>query len=362
MGRKFLFFLCLWFCLLRFGTAAEFSGSGQITSWLDLPDQEKAGLGLRYIPEFFWSAPEYALDIDLALNGNLVSGVDSKLKPHRLWARWSDAQIEARFGLQKVNFGSATLFRPLQWFDSLDPLDPLGFTEGVKGALLRYYLPNNANFWLWGLAGNDELKGAEIIPTAKHTAEFGGRLQLPVCNGEAGLTYHQRRIDFGASPTFSLLSEEITSERRLGLDGKWDIGIGVWFEAAYAAVDLGQQDDQILQALEKQYHSTIGADYTFDLGNGLHVLLEKYNLDTDIYRAGRGRNTQACGALVDYPVGLYDTVSIIQYYAEKNDSLSLRWQRTYDELVLQFLAKLTPDYTEKNKTTGAIQALLSYNY
>jgi hypothetical protein len=358
MGRKLLFI----FCLFQFILSAELSGGGQVTSWLNLPDREKAELGLRYIPEFFWSAPEYALDIDLALNGNLASGTDGKLKLHRLWARWSDAQIEARLGLQKINFGSATLFRPLQWFDSLDPLDPLGYTEGVKGALLRYYLPNNANFWLWGLAGNAELKGAETIPTAKHTGEFGGRLQLPVFNGEAGLTYHQRRIDFGASPTFSLLSDEIASERRLGLDGKWDIGIGVWFEAVYSTTDIDRQDNPILRALEKQYHSTLGADYTFDLGNGLHVLLEKYNLDTDIYHADRNHNTSACGVLIDYPVGLYDTVSVIQYYAEKNDNLSLRWQRTYDDWVWQFLATAAPDYTAEKKTSGALQILLSYNY
>ncbi|GBR72723.1 hypothetical protein NO1_0219 [Candidatus Termititenax aidoneus] len=337
------------------------SGGGQLTGWLNLPEQEKTELGLRYIPEFFWSAPEYALDIDLALNGSLTSGADSKLKIHRLWSRWSTAQMEIRFGLQKVNFGSATLFRPLQWFDTLDPLDPLGFTESVKGLLLRYYLPNNANFWLWGLYGNDELKGPEIVPAKKQDLEFGGRLQLPVFNGEAGLTYHQRRLDFGRSPTFSMQSDEITPERRIGLDGKWDLGIGIWLEAAHIAADI---DNKFLRDLylENQYHSTIGADYTFDLGNGLHVLIEKYNLDTDLYRADRNHNTQAYGALADYPVGLYDTVSVIQYYAKKNDSLSLRWQRTYDDWVWQFLATAAPDYTAQKKTTGALQVLLSYNY
>ena len=348
MGRKLLLSFCLLLGLLHWCSATE--SSGQLTGWLDLPEQEKAELGLRYLPEFFWSAPEYGLDIDLALNGHLASGTDSKLKLHRLWARWSDAQIEARLGLQKINFGSATLFRPLQWFDSLDPLDPLGFTEGVNGLLVRYYLPNNANFWLWGLWGNEELKGAEIMPTRKHEPEFGGRWQLPVFNGEAGLTYHQRRVD-----------EVIASERRLGIDGKWDINIGVWFEAAYITTDL-DQDNPILQALAKQYHSTLGADYTFDLGNGLHVLLERYNLDTDIYRADRNHNTSAYGVLIDYPVSLYDTVSVIQYYAAKKDSLSLRWQRTYDDWVWQFLATAAPDYSAEKKTTGALQILLSYNY
>jgi len=53
--------------------------------------------------------------------------------------------------LQKINFGSATLFRLLMWFDRIDPRDPLKLTDGVYGLLLRYYFHNNTNIWLWGL-------------------------------------------------------------------------------------------------------------------------------------------------------------------------------------------------------------------
>ena len=57
-------------------------------------------------------------------------------------------------GLQKINFGSATMLRPLMWFDQVDPRDPLQLTDGVWGVLGRYYFLNNANIWLWGLYGN----------------------------------------------------------------------------------------------------------------------------------------------------------------------------------------------------------------
>ena len=51
--------------------------------------------------------------------------------PTAAWLRLSTSRFEARVGLQKINFGSATLFRPLMWFDSLDPRDPLQITDGV---------------------------------------------------------------------------------------------------------------------------------------------------------------------------------------------------------------------------------------
>ena len=338
--------------------ALSFEHQGQITAQFEQKDKEKLSAGLRYVPEFYYSLPEYALDFDIALNAYAVTNTDSKTKVHRLWTRWSNEQLELRIGLQKINFGSAILFRPLQWFDSMDPLDPLGFTEGVQGILVRYYLPNNANFWLWSLHNNQDLKGTELIPTAKNNGEFGGRLQIPVLNGETGLTYHQRRVDFAASQLYAPISTEIAPEQRLGLDGKWDIGIGIWVEA----VQISTQTDIEDLYPAKQYLSTIGADYTLGIGNGLRVLVEKFNLDTNLEVKSRNINSQVYGIMADYPLGLYDTLSLVQYYAERNDSLSLNWRRTYDDLILQLTATLAPDYSEKNKTTGALQMMISYNY
>ena len=56
---------------------------------------------------------------------------DGGLKPYRLWTRYSSDQFELRLGLQKINFGSASMLRPLMWFDQMDPRDPLHLTDGV---------------------------------------------------------------------------------------------------------------------------------------------------------------------------------------------------------------------------------------
>lgn len=345
------------FLLLLNMLSANLEHSGQLMWQFDQPDKEKLSASARYLPEFTYSLPEYNLDFNFRLNARAATETDSRTKIHRLWARYNGEQLEIRAGLQQLDFGPAMLFRPLQWFDSIDPLDPLGFTEGVQGMLVRYYFPNNANFWLWGLV-NNELKGTEIIPTAKNRGEFGGRLQVPVFNGEAGLTYHQRQMDFGQSPTFSIFSQNLAPEERFGLDGKWDIGIGFWLEAA----QISARTDIADFYPEKQYQSTIGVDYTFAIGNGLHVLVEKFNLDTKLEADSKAINSQVYGIMADYPLSLYDTVSLAQYYAEKNDSLSLQWRRTYDNLLFQFGGTVLPDYSDKNKTTGILQAMISYNY
>ena len=117
------------------------------------------------------------------------------------------------------------------WFDRIDPRDPLQLTDGVYATLARYYFLNNANVWFWFLYGNDEPKGWELLSTTKKQPEYGGRIQLPLYTGELGLSYHRRQvgpdsINFsGIAGNYSKLEED-----RIGLDGKWDIGPGVWFE------------------------------------------------------------------------------------------------------------------------------------
>jgi hypothetical protein len=153
---------------------------GQASSWLlSHPGSPADGqIGIRYIPDLL---VESKLTDGLTVEGessvNAVASVlwtgsghpvyDYGLALYRAWVRLSTDRFEARVGLQKLTFGSAMMFRPLMWFDRIDPRDPLQLTEGVYGLLLRYTYQNNANFWLWGLYGNNGAKGWEISPTVK---------------------------------------------------------------------------------------------------------------------------------------------------------------------------------------------------
>ncbi len=54
---------------------------------------------------------------------------------HRAWVRLASTHFEARVGRQRISFGSASLFRPLMWFDRVDARDPTQVQRGcLRGA------------------------------------------------------------------------------------------------------------------------------------------------------------------------------------------------------------------------------------
>jgi hypothetical protein len=70
----------------------------------------------------------------------------SDIAGRRVWIRLASPRFEARVGLQQISFGSASIFRPLMWFDGLDARDLMQFTNSVYGALARYLTAGNASF------------------------------------------------------------------------------------------------------------------------------------------------------------------------------------------------------------------------
>ena len=290
-------------------------------------------LGAEASANAFGSASPFSLDDTLA---------EGDVKPYRAWLRLATSRFEARVGLQKLNFGSATLFRPLMWFDSLDPRDPLQITDGVYGLLLRYYTRGNANFWAWGLYGNDERRGWDIAPSDKKAPEFGGRVQVPLFKGEVAATYHRRKaaID-GLAPIMDPLNPlpvPPVPEDRVAVDGKWDIGVGVWFEGTLI------HQKTILLPLPYQRALTLGLDYTFGLGNGLNALAEQFWLESSPRAFGPGDGLSFSGLLLRYPLGILDEITGIFYYDWKNRSVYrfAGWKRTYDSLSLNLMLFWNP--------------------
>jgi len=317
--------------------AVDSSFRGQLSGWLTGNTAEPgiSQLGLQYIPEWTLStklgaglAADLMLSLDAGSAADFAKSRETKitgdLEPYRLWLRLGGDRFEARIGLQKINFGSASLFRPLRWFDRIDPRDPLKRTAGVKGLLLRYYFPGNANIWFWGLLGNDDPKGWETLPTRKKGLEFGGRLQLPVPAGEAGVTFHHRR----AQPAGLLNDFEPAAidENRFALDCKLDITIGLWFEIAAV------QRDTSLPLLRHQHMWTLGADYTFPLGNGLRILAEYSQTARTNRFFGAGEHSGFLGLSANYLITMLDQATAIYYWdhTRSDHYLWLNWQRTTD--------------------------------
>ncbi|MGA7161793.1 MAG: hypothetical protein WBZ48_12365 [Bacteroidota bacterium] len=333
-------FIALCFCVVETALSQTEDFHGQASGWASANHDSSPGSqgGLRYIPDLLVEqklSDQFDANMELSLNAFTTAQYaegqpptyEGQIKPYRGWIRLSTDKFEMRVGLQKINFGSAMIFRPLMWFDRVDPRDPLQLTDGVYAMLLRYSFLNNANIWLWGLYGNNDTKGWELVPTEKKTSEFGGRVQSPLWSGEIGLTYHHRRADL--SPLIRLpigTGSLIAPEDRLGLDGKWDVGIGLWFES----VMIRQESDFLQNKYQRQ--GTVGADYTFDVGNGLYVATEYFRSDNPKMPFGSGDGTGFSALSANYPLGVVDQVSAILYRDWNNEEWYrlLTWQRTYD--------------------------------
>ena len=293
------------------------------------------------------------------------SDFNGKIKNYRAWARYSTRQFELRAGLQKINFGSASILRPLMWFDQVDPRDPLGLTDGVWGILGRYYFLNNANLWLWGLYGNNKPKGWEIASTTKNKIEFGGRLQMPLSIGEIALSYHQRKADFSeVSPEFSTLND--IPESRIGFDTKLDVVVGLWLEASWVFKDA------YLGMFKNQEIINIGTDYTFGVGNGLSATFEQLVMSYD-QNAFAFENVTSFSLLnVSYPIGMFDNLSAIIYYnwTDKKAYNFINWQKQFNNITLYVMAYWNPkDYqiptqnTEQTLFAGkGIQLMFVFNH
>ncbi len=328
------------FCSGRTALSQTEDLHGQASGWMSANHDSSTGAvgGLRYIPDLLLGgkiSDQFDANMELSLNAfataryakDELASYDEEVKPYRGWVRLSTEKFEVRLGLQKINFGSAMIFRPLMWFDRVDPRDPLQLTDGVYAVLARYTFLNNANIWLWDLYGNNDTKGWELTPTEKKTSEYGGRVQLPLWTGELAVTYHHRRADLSSLiPVPIDTSSLIAPEDRLGLDGKWDVGIGVWFEAV-----LIRQENNFLQ-MQYQRLWTVGADYTFAAGNGLYAATEYFRSDNprEPFASSVGHEFSALS--LSYPIGVVDQVSAM-FYRDWNNRDWYRlmtWQRTYD--------------------------------
>ena len=358
--------------------AQDMGFRGQLSTWASWIDEgSKAQVGGRYIGELSLAddlSPTWQLNGEAAFDAHGSGLIDDlndmegngDIDPYRLWLRLATPQFEARAGLQKISFGSASLLRPLMWFDTLDPRDPLQLTDGVYGLLGRYTFLNNANIWLWGLYGNDDLRGWETIPTDEDEIEWGGRMQVPLGTGELGLSYHHRQAD-PSRAVFGAVNPEqgVFPEDRLGLDGKWDVLVGLWFEGTVMRQELESPESRYRRQL------TVGSDYTFDVGNGYHLLGEHFISEVAEKAMGDGDSRSISALSCNYPWSLFDTVTAFVYYDWEGDTWSpfLEWRRTYDQWRIHVSAFRTEDESrperganESGLVGNGVRVMLVFNH
>jgi hypothetical protein len=321
----------------------------QLSLWGGMKFENPPGYqtGGRYIPALSITdnlKKGSIIDLELSVNayGNLIFSGNQfdtaykSLKPYRAWLRYSGKRLEIRIGLQKIDFGSATILRPLMWFDKVDYRDPLQLTEGVYGILGRYYFQKNTNIWLWALYGENRMKGWETSPTLEGIPEYGGRFQFPLPGGEMAFSFNHREADY--SSYYALIPHEGDThypENKIGIDGKWDIGPGIWTEYV---LKINDPDNGITKKWEN--YLNLGIDYTFGIGNGLHVLTEYFRYSNRPTWSGSPSEVTNYSVLeLDYPFGLLNRVTAMIYYNwTKNEWYRmLNLERKYDHLSLYLM-------------------------
>lgn len=373
-----IFFALLLTSLQGFGqNRLEFDGQlsafGNYSPNNDLDMQ----VGARYIPELEYSIPlDSTSNLDFQISPNLDANTafspfyksqeDGNIDPYRIWARYSTGQFELRAGLQKIDFGSATMLRPLQWFNQIDPRDPLALTNGVYGLLNRYYFTNNANIWGWILYGNEKTRGFDAVPTYDRRPEYGGRVQYPVPKGELALSYHHRTASSTSLIFPGVNPLEQIPEDKFGIDGKWDVEVGLWFEATYShkSEDIGILTNQTL--------TNFGIDYTFGVGSGLGVIVEHLitSYDEKAFQFAENRHITALNST--YPITMNDNLSTVIYHdwSTNDQTFFLNYQHQFVNLTGYVMAYYNPETQQgfqenelvNNNTGLGIRVMVVYNH
>lgn len=138
-----------------------------------------------------------------------------------------------------------------------------------------------------------------------------------------------------------IISLEPIKEIRIGLDGKYDFGPGLWFET----VIIHQDEDVPILPYTYRHSLTLGADYTFEIGNGLHIMGEHlwFELADAFLMTGDGYQYSAFS--MNYPIGLLDQLTTIFYYDWETESFYrfVNIQRIYDRWSIYLMAFWNPD-------------------
>jgi hypothetical protein len=155
-------------------------------------------------------------------------------------------------------------------------------------------------------------------------------------------------------------------ENRVAIDGKWDVEIGLWFEASHIhkSGDVGFLTEQTLLNL--------GADYTFGIGNGLNVSAEHLLIafDEKAFEFAAKRHLTAVN--MSYPLGLFDTLSTVMYQDWSTDNVTffMNFEHQFRNLTGYVMAYYNPETQlgiqenelVNNNTGPGIRLMLVYNH
>ena len=273
-------------------------------------------------------------------------------KNHRFWIRFSNQKLEIRLGLQKLIFGPTQILRPLSWFDTFDVKDPTRQTDGVNALRVKWFPSNNISIWSWLINSDSWLTNNKL-----ETLSLGGRAELSSSIGEMGLTFHFDPKN--SKPAIEQIGIPIDrSQSRLGLDYRFDGFIGFWNESTL----IKSEESEIIL-------STIGADYTIPISNGILVMTET------MYVLNKYENQNYSVIMASVPIGIIHMAMYISQFdwIENKEYHYFRWSSVFDSYSLNMIVSLNPKRDQYNMPESAfpnsltgfgagIQFMLIYNH
>jgi hypothetical protein len=235
---------------------------------------------------------DWVLDYELSGDAKQADGpsVQSGLRQKtdvdffRAWLRLDNGEFKVRGGRQKILFGSGAIYRPLGFFDTRDVTGVVPETRGVDGLRVTQFQSSTALVEGW------------LVPAKKGNAIiFGMRGEMLLEDIEAGVVFQ-----YHPKSELEDLQGFDQEKIQIGYHLKGERVFGFWNES--------RLDIEMKPSAPLQFDTVLGIDYTFDIGEGLHVLGEYFFTTrqtgfslTDL----KGQRTyQQIGLSFDQPVGI----------------------------------------------------------
>lgn len=234
----------------------------------------------------------WVLDYELSADAKQADGpsVQSRFRREtdvdffRAWLRLDNGNFKIRGGRQKIIFGSGTIYRPLGFFDTRNVTGVVPETRGVDSVRVTSFQSETALLEGW------------VVPAKKGSALIlGMRGEMLLGDIEAGavVQYHPES-ELDDLPSFN---QEMV---QVGYHIKGEKEFGFWNES--------RLDVEMKPSSPIRFDTVLGVDYTFNVGEGLHVLVEYFlttrQKDFTLLDAKGQRTFQQIGISFDQPVGI----------------------------------------------------------
>ncbi len=292
-----------------------------------------------------WSDDTSLLDFEFTFQSEYRGGAIEQvglvdewdLDVFRGWLRFEKDQFRLRGGRQAILFGPGQLFRPLGVFDDRLISGVIPQTTGVDGLRATYFTgpTSKVEGWaiparfneriIWGLRGERQIG----------ILETGLLLQYkPVTDLEFLPSHNLELFQFG----YHLKGTQV---------------IGFWNEGR---VDIEQNKP----GKPLRFDMVAGVDYTFDIGQGLHVLLEYFFRTQEpgftVEDVKRERTLHELGLLIDQPVGIATVWRFFAFYDMRDRSFQIAPQIEHNVFgqVYLYLTALIGGSVEGDNRTGRL--------